>query len=498
MFMAILIKFILVFFICLPQMAFAADTDSTPSVSEVQQLIDDADPGDTITFQGDATWSSYVTIDKELIIDGNGHTITVGGSNSILHFGHAADGFRLTGLTIDMDNWSSGEGAVRLGYHNTDTCRYPEIYHLDGYRIDHNTFLNSPYRQNGEAIWSKGLAYGLIDNNTFTNHLSENMIISGCGPYAATVITDFGMYEEGVTYIEDNTFSINGQAANTIDGNDGAAWVFRHNTINIPSGGFYSKAVEAHGFCVNNACPNTLSAGVLRMEVYNNTVNVTGSGSFTNLVKLRGGDALVYDNIINGSSEEVLLLSNYRSLVYDCEAVLSSGYSNWCHESAGAYTVEGRSFDKTTLGGALGDDTGCPTMASVTDFPTYGGSIIVDNEQIDYTAISTATLTPCTRGANGTSRASHSNGADVDLLIYGSCVGQTNNTYVWGNTNNNVKVETSGWTEYDIQSYTERPENWQYRADDTEYSYTPYTYPHPLRDDIVISNPQPDSALVCE
>jgi len=36
------------------------------------------------------------------------------------------------------------------------------------------------------------------------------------------------------------------------------------------------------------------------------------------------------------------------------------------------------------------------------------------------------------------------------------------------------------YTAYDIRSYAERPNNWQYRIG-TAYSYTPYPSPHPLR-----------------
>ena len=41
------------------------------------------------------------------------------------------------------------------------------------------------------------------------------------------------------------------------------------------------------------------------------------------------------------------------------------------------------------------------------------GTIFIENEQITYTGISTNTLTGCTRGANGTTAATHSNGTQV-------------------------------------------------------------------------------------
>ena len=126
-----------------------------------------------------------------------------------------------------------------------------------------------------------------------------------------------------------------------------------------------------------------------------------------------------------------------------------------------------------------------------------GGAILIGSEQIDYTGINGTTLTGCTRGANQTSVSTHSTSDDVDLFIFGSCLGQTNASYVWGNTDtgvakNNVIVNLGSrnlpnhntYTQYDIQSYTQRPGNWQYRNDGTEYSYTPYPYPHPLTLDV--------------
>jgi hypothetical protein len=191
------------------------------------------------------------------------------------------------------------------------------------------------------------------------------------------------------------------------------------------------------------------------------------------------------------------------------------GYSSYCHEYSSGAESEGLLYQKTTLNGALGNDTGCPTMTSTTDFPTSGGSIIVGTEQIDYTAISGNTLTPCTRGANDTTRASHTNGSNVHLLVFGNCLdgpssnygttNPSNSSWLWGNlykatigssgiASNNVFVpervndnDAPYYGIYDYQSYSQRPNNWQYRNDGSAYSYVPYTYPHPLRGEAAIT-----------
>jgi hypothetical protein len=75
----------------------------------------------------------------------------------------------------------------------------------------------------------------------------------------------------------------------------------------------------------------------------------------------------------------------------------------------------------TTLNGALLNDTAGTggsgtsiTLTNTTGFPSSGTNYIqVDNEEISYTGVSGNDLTGITRGARGSSKAAHSNGATV-------------------------------------------------------------------------------------
>lgn len=71
---------------------------------------------------------------------------------------------------------------------------------------------------------------------------------------------------------------------------------------------------------------------------------------------------------------------------------------------------------QTTLATALGTGDTSVVLASSTGFPVAGG-VTIDNEVIFYTNISGATLTGCTRGADGTTAASHSVGVPVGASI---------------------------------------------------------------------------------
>jgi len=66
----------------------------------------------------------------------------------------------------------------------------------------------------------------------------------------------------------------------------------------------------------------------------------------------------------------------------------------------------------TTLNGALNDSDTTIAVTSTADFDG-SGTIIIDSELITYTGIAGNTFDPCTRGALGTSAASHSSGATV-------------------------------------------------------------------------------------
>ena len=66
-----------------------------------------------------------------------------------------------------------------------------------------------------------------------------------------------------------------------------------------------------------------------------------------------------------------------------------------------------------TLDGAISATAQSIVMDSASGFPTGGGRILIGSEQITYGAISSATLTGCERGVNGTTAAAHSDGVAV-------------------------------------------------------------------------------------
>lgn len=80
----------------------------------------------------------------------------------------------------------------------------------------------------------------------------------------------------------------------------------------------------------------------------------------------------------------------------------------------------------STLNGGINSSVASITLTSASGWPTGGSKFFIGTEQISYTAISTNTLTGCVRGINGTTAASHSNGAAASILTF---ISQTNDAY---------------------------------------------------------------------
>lgn len=71
---------------------------------------------------------------------------------------------------------------------------------------------------------------------------------------------------------------------------------------------------------------------------------------------------------------------------------------------------------QTTLSGTITSGVTTITLTSTSGFPT-AGAVTIDNEVIFYTGISGANLTGCTRGADGTTAASHNSGVPVGATV---------------------------------------------------------------------------------
>ena len=83
-----------------------------------------------------------------------------------------------------------------------------------------------------------------------------------------------------------------------------------------------------------------------------------------------------------------------------------------------SYITQEDEINTTTLDGSLTDSATTITVASTTGFDS-SGTIFIENEQITYTGTTSTTFTGATRGANGTTAASHDSATQVAQFEHG-------------------------------------------------------------------------------
>lgn len=130
------------------------------------------------------------------------------------------------------------------------------------------------------------------------------------------------------------------------------------------------------------------------------------------------------------------------------------------------------SMQTTTLDGGLGTSDTTVTVASTSGFPS-DGTIKINSEEITYTGVTSTTFTGCTRGAKGTSAASHSDGDTVSASIW--LVEETSPTEIGGGLmewTRRYATVPDDWVDYDERPFTFVG----YYADDSEADYRkPFT-----------------------
>ncbi len=152
------------------------------------------------------------------------------------------------------------------------------------------------------------------------------------------------------------------------------------------------------------------------------------------------------DDIIEESFERIGLINNTGNQMKAARRSLNIMFQEWSNrglhywevaqnsismvEGQSVYTIFRSSGDGTSdgtfslLNGALTINATTITLDSVTQFPT-SGTLLIDSEQITYTGTNTSnsTITGCTRGANSTTAATHTDNTQVfdnDSITYGA------------------------------------------------------------------------------
>ncbi len=462
----------------------------------VQAALDSASDGDTIQLAcTTGTWDVNVDVDQ-----GNGYIIRgCGAGNTVITLSGArleittTNGkvYRITG--IEFQGATAGtDGAIDI----QGTSRTTPV------RVDHNYFNGLT---TGHAVYVTGDNYLIADSNHYNLgnapgfHMKQDQF-KGVGIYGDNSYAQATNYGSGEAIFIEDSYVISGAAdtkRNLTDMEDGSRTVVRYNYM-IDSG-LSSHGMESGG----------RGRGMRSAEIYSNYFDGTGISS--RCFHLRSGTGLIYDNEFLGyNTSGCFTIDNNRQ---------QEAFSPWgpCTDNA---TADDGLVDNPSAFSAVSGGTGtetssndCPTSCVMTDTggswsPTdltppndgTGWYVIRNTTTGRASAIVSSTATAITYrqaviGEANSLDFSGTDGYEIQKVAEGGCAGfvaMGQSDYISGAT------PSSGWINQIIEPWYEwdntAPSN---QADfgghgvifgstnlykeATEFSYTPYTYPHPQR-----------------
>ena len=301
------------------------------SQAAVQAAVNSAATGDRVLVPacGTTVWSSTTTISgKNIIVQGAGAGVTNISTNAFFLNNSAS---RITGFTFtnlaNQGLWVLGSQGFRID-HNELTCPSENwILFIGSFDVGQRSFT---------------LTRGVVDSNVVTNC---NFVIFGeasdAGERAGSDrwAEPLTLGDENAVYLEDNTYTVtncvagnNGVFCPFVDANNGGRYVARFNTLTNTYLGWHS---------------NQGPRGARAAEVYKNTFTLTGTftSGFSRPYFIRGGTGMVFHNTQNQNySENSISIDGVRSQTGECNgsSVMDGntpGQQGWpCRDQIGRTT----------------------------------------------------------------------------------------------------------------------------------------------------------------
>jgi PKD repeat protein len=414
-------------------------TATSCALADVQAAIATAKAGDTVVVpNGTVTWGSQLYITKGITLKAasvGGVTIIAGfegknwGSDNFLIRFQPQDPannktFRLSGFKLDCNNKVD---AILLV--NTSTTE-----EINQVRIDHNEISNLQTDINARYLETDGLIWGVADNNIFHNDDTDAVYrtwqaLGYNGGQSIWQNHPFNFGSEKQFYFEDNTF----YTKNILVGcGGGGRYCLRHNDIIVKR----NSIITVYMFDLHGNMGSGQNWGGIGCELYDNRIDMGNNG--LNLIDARGGKALIYNNTISN-------LGQYQSVYYQVREEYNDSLNPPAKHSVSGqpqYVSETYFFNQVINGSKP-----LPPNVNVTQTIDYGGSEgIVPREDFNYFREKASF-----DGSSGVGV-----GPVSQRPAYCSKEG-----VVWWATDENKLYRWHNGT-------------W-------ELYYTPYTYPHPLR-----------------
>jgi len=216
-----------------------------------------------------------------------------------------------------------------------------------------------------------------VTNNGHGCQTGDFVAFSGAASLGGAITALVLNREYQVTYLTSNTYSITSSAT-------AGAFV-----VGVT---YVIESVGTTNFVAIGAASNTV--GVV--------FTATGVGSGT-------GSASPRANASDSGTGGGATVASYQITSGSAGFTFGTG---WGAGGFGGFTI---GVGSTTISAGINSSVTSIALTSVAGF-TATGVVLIDSEQISYTGISTLTLTGCTRGANGSTAASHSSGAAAQLV----------------------------------------------------------------------------------
>ena len=150
---------------------------------------------------------------------------------------------------------------------------------------------------------------GVIAQNRFIDNYSADLkdlgygvSLSGGADWPA-----LGLGTQNAVYIEDNSFSGNRQS---VTSNNGAVFVFRHNTVTATDATKDFYMTDVHGL-------STAAHGTRSYEIYDNTFQARGvNGLVRTAISVAGGDGVIFNNTIPAAISRSVATARGRPVIH--------------------------------------------------------------------------------------------------------------------------------------------------------------------------------------